>query len=88
MEDNRKMTTSMQELVRKLIDKSIAFVFCPESKTIQSSYEMKEGEMYGRHCVYTPETFLISCPTYSRYENEMLYVGWIFNDDGTVKTYD
>jgi hypothetical protein len=88
MEDNRKMTTSMQELVRKLIDKSISFVFCPESKTIQSSYEMKEGEMYGRHCVYTPETFLISRPTYTRYENGMLYVGWIFNDDGTVKTYD
>ena len=55
MEDNRKMTTSMQELVRKLVDKSIAFVFCP---------------------------------TYTRYENGMLYVGWIFNDDGTVKTYD
>lgn len=88
MEDNRKMTTSMQELIRKLIDKSIAFVFCPKSKAIQSSYEMKEGEIYGQSCVYIPETFLISCPTYTRYENGMLYVGWIFNDDGTVKTYD
>jgi len=49
---------------------------------------MKEGEMYGKSGVYTPETFLISCPTYSKYENGILYVGWIFNDDGTVKTYD
>ena len=88
MEDNRKMTTSMQELARVLIENSIPFVFCPESKTIQSSYEMKEGEMYGRHCVYTPETFIISCPTYSIYENEILYVSWIFNNDGTVKIYD
>ena len=88
MEDNRKRTTSMQELARVLIENSIPFVFSPESKTIESSYEMKEWEMYGQSCVYTPETFLISCPTYTRYENEMLYVGWIFNDDGTVKTYD
>ena len=36
-------------------------------------------------CVYS-ETFLIM-PNYTRYE-KMLYVGWIFNDDGTVKTYD
>jgi hypothetical protein len=49
---------------------------------------MKEGEMYGQSCVYTPETFLISCPTYSKYENGILYVTWIFNDDGTVNTYD
>ena len=88
MEDNKKMTTSMQELARVLIKNSIPFVFSPESKTIQSSYEMKEGEIYGHSCVYIPETFLISCPTYTRYENGMLYVGWIFNDDGTVKTYD
>ena len=61
MEDNRKNDNINAGIGRKLIDKSIAFVFCPESKTIQSSYEM-EGEMYGQDCVYTPETFLISCP--------------------------
>lgn len=88
MEDNRKMTTSMQSLARVLIENSIPFVFSPESKTIQSHYVMKEGEMYGRHCVYTPETYTISCPTYSIYENDILYVGWIFNNDGTVKIYD
>jgi predicted choloylglycine hydrolase len=85
MNDNRKMTDSMAELAKKLIQNAIPFVFNPDGKQIQSVYEMEEGVIYGRNCVYTPETYQISCPTYSRYDDGKLYVGWIFNEDGTVK---
>ena len=79
MDTDNLMTTSMKELVAKLIDYAIPFTFTAKDDTVTAQYDLQS-----QNAVYTPETRFITCPSSSWVEGNMLKVCWRFGADGTV----